>query len=287
MKVITQTKKLYVREFDSLGDFYDYAIYDQSCPEYNNDGHFEMVSRDNDSHFRGTKTWEDAVSLARNGWTEGLSKLNYRLENTDEVIRDIKNKFNTFNSVSGAYVDVSRYIEGEPECMVEFENAVENSFATIYVSGSVNASVETSEIIERGKKVMEVIDALEQNNIRTKVIMIFAANSSRGFFGDTSVTDIQFITIKTHRDRLDLESLNFAICHPSFFRRLLFAVKERASTRWRETMGIVDGGGYGRSCDSIKPFIEDSEPHIVFDSHAGGAYEDINKQVLKMIRREQ
>lgn len=288
MRTTVQTPKLMVREFDSLGDFYDYAIYDESHPEWARINEQGMASRTGSADFAGTRNWDDAVKLARDGWTGGLDKLNYKLENTDNIIKDIKNKFKTIQAVAGAFVDVPLFIQGEPECMVEFENTVENSFATIYVSLAVHSGVDTDEITTRGRKVMEVIDALEQNNIRTKVVLVSYITGSHGFFGgNTGADDCVIINAKSYRDRLDIESLNFAICHSSFFRRILFAALERAPSDWREKMGYTSSYAYGRPTDSIKTFVSGDDPYILFDSHAGGAYEDINKQVLKMIRREQ
>ena len=279
-----KTEGLRTRVFESLGEFYQYAMYDKKHPEYTSDNNeYRPSSRDCGS-WAGTETWDEAVSLALNGWTDGLNDLKYKINADSKFIKGASNRFRMRNDVTGSFVDIDKYIQGEPECMMEFETQIEPRFATVFVSAGASACVDKKEILERGRKVLEVIDALEQNNIRTRVVQIFAVENDEN-------KEYTTIVCKDYQNRLDMESLNFAICNAAQLRRFAFAVWERAPRKWRDAMGFRQGlgGGYGRPAKSIKAAIDETmptdEPHIVFDSGVADHYEHIDAQVEELISK--
>lgn len=271
------------RSFESLSEFYTYAIYDETCPECTNNDQLRPSSREEGS-FYGTETFGDAVKLAINGWAEGLQELQYGVKK-NKFIDAPSNKFCMYNDVTGSFVDIDKYIRGEPECMLEFECVSEPRFATIFVSGGVSGCVGHETIISRGRKILEVIDALEQNNIRTKVIQVFGTNSGDG-------TELITVVCKDCQNRLDVEALNFALCHPAQVRRFEFSVCERAPVEWRKKMGYFEGAGYGCPANDIKKLIKRAFPsekeYILFNSKSGIGYthEDIDEQVEKIITKK-
>ena len=280
----TDTRR--TRVFESLGEFYRYAIYDDSCPENTNDNaKFSPSSRKCGSGWAGTDTWEEAVDLATNGWTDGLRELRYKINSDNKFIKGISNRFKMRSDVTGSFVDVDAYIRGEPECMMEFEMRTEPRFATIFVSGVASSCVGAEEILNRGRKILEVVDALEQNNIRTRIVQIIASEKDDN-------QDRLIITCKDYQQRLDMESLNFALCNAAQLRRFAFAAWERAPREWREKVGFHQGlfAGYGRPIDGIKKVIKDmaptdNEPYIVFDAGVADHYEKIDEQVEQLITK--
>lgn len=273
-------------EFDSLAAFYKYAIFSPMPDDYDKDSLKKLASRKTrNDDWNGTDNWDGAVKLAMQGWTEGLDQLHYKLDKNNEFIKGVANKFNVRNDVAGAYVDVPRYLEGQPECMVEFENQIVNKFATVYVSLSCSGSVSGKRLMARGRKILSAIDMLESAGIRTKVVAI---EHVEGWSCDgPNYHDSIHIVVKEFRDRLDIESMNFVLCCPAFLRRMIFSCDEHSTKEWREAMGYKTDGGYGTPC-GIASLIQDSDPHIIFDTKAGwdDGWTDVDQKVKQIINQK-
>lgn len=199
-------------------------------------------SREAQSEFFGRETFEQAQELARHGWREGAERAKRTLESLDlPPVQTLHSS--TFNDVTGAFVDVGEYVQGTPECMVDFATDTRTArFAHIVVSGVYSAGFDKDDATRRGIAIAAVVDALEARGIRCAVDLItpIAENLQKG------ADRLEFHhRLKEESAPLNLETLVFAIAHPAYFRRMIFAMMELHPER--NKFGV--GRGYGSVVD--------------------------------------
>lgn len=232
-------ENIQTRKFATLEAFCAEACKPESSP------HLGEVSR---TQNHCNTSFADALDLAAHGWPQGTKR-----------IRDIVSKINvpvfqeamtqTFHDTSGSYVDVDRYLSGEPECMVEFapdtrvKKTVRIGFSATYSAIETEATINN-----RGAAIGALIDILESRNIRCEVVAITAFASKTS--GDIVSLEC---TIKNPEQPLDLDRIAFVCAHPAFLRRLGFAIGETFPRDLRLNLGTYYGKSYGRVWTGTAP----------------------------------
>ena len=160
-------------------------------------------------HFTQTRSFSEAVSLAKNGWDAGIKAL----EINKDIIISGGNELNY--SPTGSFVDIGSYLLGNPNCMVEFVDKTERSkeMLDIYVSLTYGSEKSSDLALKYAKKVIKTLQeaALKYD---VKIIGLCCTN-----YGVSS--EIVSICIKDYTENIVLNKFAFAF-HPSFFRRLFF-----------------------------------------------------------------
>lgn len=224
-------------EFASLTELAEYA---SKAPK----GHASMSTE----REHGEHQWTygvlrpGAVQMAKSGWPDGAAKARALLDKLD-VPPIVDTHSATVNDVTGSYVDVGEYVQGTPECMVDFKPDTRPvRFVHVIVSGIFPWQLKGDNIMQRGVTIAAIVDALESRGIRCSVELLtrFGARYEPGHYVDVSVC------IKDTTQPLNLDVLTFAVAHPATFRRLLFAVGERQPEDIREKFGFKQGRSYGR-----------------------------------------
>ena len=214
----------------------------------------DTASHDTSTEYRswnGTKSFKHALNLAKYGWKEILNQIK-QIELDD---LDIHNNINLWESryeVVGASVDIGRYNMGVPDCMMRQNQYINNNFhnnpkfVNIVVNTAYSANVGKKTVINHGIKVLNVMNTLEMNNVKTRIILL---DNTQNQFHDLWRV---FIKIKDFEDIFYLEKLLFPIAHPSFLRRLLFSAAEREPEDIRDRYGFCWGGVYGFPTDKFE-----------------------------------
>lgn len=188
--------------------------------------------------FNATDSLDHALKLAKDGWPEGTKR-----------IHDLENKLNISNlrsaigdaevevyDTAGAFVDVGLYLDGEPECMGEFEEvrAKNPRVVTIYINVAVSGGTFTDKVMRKGAAAGALVDLLESAGISTEVVAIEMSNwiptAATYTAADTNGRGKCYIVrtvVKRAGETLDLDRLAFALVHPAYLRRLVFAVNEK------------------------------------------------------------
>jgi hypothetical protein len=181
---------------------------------------------DNGSDWYGSKSFKEALGFAKYGWEAGIKQM----EEIKELVIDGGTEFE--NQVYGSYVDVGRFANGSPDCMINFITEIEapKQELTIYCNLSYNAGTSGKDAVNYCKRINEIVNVYG-SKYALRIIGFFPTS--------TDVTSIVFITIKEPEERLVLNSVAYAF-HPSFFRRLWF--------KWLETTDFCSSS-YG-SADS-------------------------------------
>jgi len=168
--------------------------------------------------FFKTKTYADAEALVTTGWAEGAAKVAARREGFGAFLAAAKSaKSRRFGyDVVGDYIDVGRYMTGEPETFgTEFEDGESNNgrIVSIRLNSCVSGSVSADSIIARGVTTLVAVDLLEACGIRCEVILAQAA--------ERPAVDHN-IVVKSPGEQVDVDRLAFWLAHPSAFRRFGF-----------------------------------------------------------------
>lgn len=235
------TKPYYRTHFESLGDFLAAA----SGP-----GHERAMSSKREGRgeieFSGTRTFEEAMALVRNGWPEGRKRLMQAIASaqasptfTQSVTMD----------VAGAYPIAALAAAGDPCSMVDLAPVEDRvrPVVRLLIQRAASAAYETSEFENYGAAVMSYVDGLEQAGFRCEITICFASDLHED--GDQFMT----VIVKRAEEPIEIDRMAFVMVHPAMFRRIGFAVYEN-------TPGLCDALSRQAYGYSRNPRAEEAEP---------------------------
>lgn len=211
-------------------------------------------SMSSDSSFSGSSSLKQALEYAENGFDEYTNKMQDVANNIQSIGRAFT--FTPKYEVSGESVDVGRYMTGEPENMLEWEQIETrgNKVLDIYWNLSTSCGVDKNEMIGFGACGLSIVDYLESVGVR---VNLYVFDYCHG--GHSSESQFMIcVKIKSANEHLNMPVVAFAMTHPSMLRRLVFCVQENDRK-------YLDGG-YGTPRTLKKEQIErTNEDVIVFD----------------------
>lgn len=195
----------------TYNEFLEFAVSRKQSKESKRIGEY---SRTGSSSFTGTKSFKEAMHLANTGWDAGIKQLEL-----EDGLLVSGNGVEIQNNVYGSAVNIGNYLQGLPDNMVEFSEVREYNLnpLTIYVSLNYSFSNSTKKALKFTKSIVELVNKYQsKNNVR--LVGVFDLQ-----FGDTrSITEV---LIKDFDERFVINNIAFSF-HPSFFRRIWFAVIE-------------------------------------------------------------
>jgi hypothetical protein len=219
--------KARIEYFNSFGEMYNYAK-DNAEPKSSNG---------NSEEWAGTKSLAKACDLARNGWTEIRPEVDDLLGDLTERLADkLDSLYKPMYDFGGAYVDMGRFVEGDPECMVTFQAVPEGAMGRVIkiaVSGTASASIDPEHIKKRGVAIISLVDTINKLGFGVELWW----DSTIDYEGRHCTA----VKLHDSADTLDINSVMFALAHPSMLRRLTFSVMEQSSKAKEQNVG----GGYG------------------------------------------
>jgi len=173
--------------------------------------------------FSQTENFEEAMGYAINGWDLALEQ--YKIEDGTLVGGITK----LTPSLAGCLPHVQNHIMGFPEEMYNLYDNREYNLPTldIVVNLAYNCGIESQDALDFGKSIVNYINTMASNyNIRLT-----------GIFGQRLDNHNMYdlVTLKDFDNALVINNIAFAF-HPSFFRRLWFAVFE-GKEQWEEGYG--------------------------------------------------
>ncbi len=236
-ETIKEKGKEKYHEFDSWTSFVDHCALTPTDLATNRD------SRDTGKEgWTGTDTYNDAVNLARNGWTKGV-------EEAKKISGEIEAKlyslvqYPTVNyDVTGELLDVGRFCSGEPEHWGFWEyNLVEGpgtKHVYIVVNAVASCNVDAKVMMKRGSAVAALINLLELAGHRCKVDVLCAIRGSSFHYEIRT-------NVKAYDEPLDLDRVTYAVAHPSILRRHVFSAMEVLPDQSeREKLGVSYSYGH-------------------------------------------
>lgn len=223
-------------EFQSANDFLRHLEQNPINTEFFHEGN--MLSLRNDLHddsWNKTKSYEEAVQLCRYGYHEDFDRL-LRLKDILERFLTVTTKnYRQFNDYVGFAPDVKAYLEGSPLSMFNRVRPKRNKLS-VYFNCANMGGVSAAQIFNRGAITLALVEALEKMRFNVD-LNVFSMSEKQD-----EIHYAKFL-LKKENERLNIKKLYFPMCHPAFFRRLIFRLRE-------ETFGVRQdwSQGYGSTC---------------------------------------
>lgn len=258
-----------VAEFGSLEEFYRYCI-DTPFNEVFKDASHSSVN--GNESFTGTKSFDEAVELMHNGWTDMAGKLTQKLK-AAEAKQQPQMKPRPVRSPAGYQAIVPAYLNGDPNNMVGSKRMpVKQKVITLCKCIDYSGGTTTETIINESVKAMQVIKRVESLGFRVNLDVVVGASEGSGGY-----TFVARIRVKSAGERLNVSKLAFPLVHPSMLRRISF----RFTEVWPETpSSMVWGYGSVPGNHRLRKVLGDGEyllpPFINIDVNNIKSLDDLN-----------
>lgn len=195
--------------------------------------------------FTETTSIEVARDLLVKGWTKPsaeIAELTQRVrDQVGEVVAPI---IQFYNGTVGTRLDVGLFTAGDPNCFYSFyeeEGRRSERFVRILVDCAFSSMVKTEDIITRGGAIIALCDALNLCGYSTEVWVTVAVSAQYG--GGDSPSLYTLVPVQSAGQPWDIRSAIFPLAHPSFLRRLHFALVEGAGSAVEEKFGAPNNYG--------------------------------------------
>lgn len=222
------------RRFDSI---YEFIKFITNIPINKVFKNVILYSKENNEYFTGTKSFNEALDLLKNGWDEMAKKVE-KLAQLKLKDIGVKNQIKTYYDVVGFQPSVPRYLQGIPTNMVNKKNVKQKvKVLTLLKNIEYPGNTSIEDIINNSIKAFQIIRALEAKGIRIN-LEVFSYVKVRDYSEEVIVR----VKIKDANERLNISKMVFPLIHPSMLRRIMFreleVEPEINSYGWRDGYGI-------------------------------------------------
>lgn len=197
-----------------------------------------------DVSFYGSSTFEEAVELCTTGDIKRAKTISSIVIDTANAVRNKLPQYNIeYCSDEGAFIDVAKFVTGEPECLGQFveTNKAPTRALSIAINMSFSCGYSAKSILELGGKFAGLLLGLRASGINATIYIYYTVQPSSWSAKAMTAPESQRIINLTACDTSKLA----AAFSPYFFRRLDFSLAELQSEEHQEIYGV--GCGYGRS----------------------------------------
>ena len=233
-----------IYEFDSMSDY----IKTLTDPDLLKKGRCTRnSSKTGNPSWYGTYNFDEAVTLATEGWTECANRLTKQLNFQIKKIEGDRT-MKMFLSQVGYQPIVPLYLNGCPNNMMNMRMDVKKQkVITIVKSVGFRGTVTTKQIEEESIKTLMLVTMLERKGYRVNLYTLngYYANGGNHYCR---------VKIKSASERLNISKIAFPLVHPSMLRRLNF--------RFREIVAKTDVGGSLYTKQDNMPAIKKGEIFI-------------------------
>lgn len=269
----------------SLDGFSDLATYASKCADATKSSQTGDVK-----WCGGTTSVEDAGDLMIRGWdkpADEIATITGRVR--DQVGEIVAPIIQFYNGAVGTRLDVGLWSAGDPNCFYTFfeeEGRRSERFVRILVDGAFSSGVKPEDIVTRGGAVIALCDALNLQGYSTEVWCAVAVGSELGRASDKFFTAIP---VQTAGQPWDVRSAIFPLSHPSFLRRLHFAIVEGEDSATQRKFGTGNNYGYPTGVskgDTLDTFVGGAD--IILSGQVGNIKDivaDPSKWVIDQLRK--
>jgi len=183
---------------------------------------------------------DDDFRMAREGWQKGLrDAMSIAKSALSMVEKEVAlPSFQAEWLMSGSEVDVGRYLQGVPECMIEYEPIKVSKVGrvvTLCAGLNVYAEARDREIMRRGAVIVALALALEESQHAVEVwVDCSGTYHSGGKKGTVKVL------VKGAHDMIDPSRLAFALGHPVMLRGIMHTIRSTWPGQFRvDKRGLI------------------------------------------------
>ena len=256
--------------FDSWDQLLDYV---ERQPRQTGPHCLSQLPRQHDTDWLGgVENIGQALHLARNGWKRGQEWLLKMKIGMDSISPTGGSAAVTRFSESGDDVDVDRFLEGEPDHMIEyplkeFSGGKGGRVVKLLINITAGCSASNEACAWRGAIALKLADVLEQSGYRVEL-----AVGEVGIRGSRKSIFVRSI-IKRAEEHVDIDRLAFAFCHVAAQRFLFFRMYEHLDPAdWDVGISM-----YGSAGNFNEPDPEVIEIGCVVEQEPGAAIKAIQK----------
>lgn len=235
-------------EFESLNELVQ-AASEPACSGWTSDSTSSRDEGQAREQWAGTRSFSQAVNLAREGWAEGLGRMQLAI---DAIAANAPSSLVAAAydlDVAGAYPIAALAAAGSPLCMVNPAPVADRARPVLRLATSVAlpAQYEPSEVFAYGAGLIAVIDALEQAGFSVELSSVRCNHA----LNDEKIKLTIKTLLKPAGQPLELERLAFCLAHAAYNRRLHFGVVEARckSKDWAGTYGYARKPEHGADVD--------------------------------------
>lgn len=198
---------------------------------------FSEASDEARNKFVGTKSLDEALELCLGGYSSEARQIIDFSDQLQDAFPKLKYKRRVEHSNYGFRPDVIRALHNNPNSMYKLVRKPKAGIVDFYFNVTSPKKVSNEAILNKGIITIALIKFLESINYRVN-LNLFSLSFSSNEFIYTSVI------LKAPGQLLDTNTCSFPMTHPSFNRRMCFAVNERI-----DVINKSGWTGYGRPCD--------------------------------------
>lgn len=261
-------------DFDSLEDLLEMAergqelakagrifheCYGKPLPHYGPRGGKNGYS-DKDIEWQGGM-FEDAIRMGRvDGWNEAVELIDDARVETEGA----RGSLEFLHDVAGSDIDMARFMDGEPECMIEPNLLGEKlPLVSLLVNFSCSWRIDASTILRRASVVSAVVESMRSRGV---ALELFAGQRIAFHHKDDNVRSLSTcVRVGDSRDAIDPAITAFALGHPAMLRQVIFAYENSLSSNFHDAVG------WGRGTP------EEVDPRMLPDGANSGAIVLIDK----------
>lgn len=240
------TAHYHLLKFDSLS-----AIIDQAEKQTDTGSKSHRF----DPEYNATKTFDEAIGLARHGWHDARERVDGHLEPLREALGTLLDTTTErAHDIIGYEPDIDRYLAGEMECMWEdffVEAPKDGKVFRLLVDVSMTFDNHPDDILKRGAVLCALVEAYSLLGLQLEV---WCEGTWRGGTGGDNKFATILTKINSAGDPIDIDAMMFALGHPDYNRRLQWAVGELDPVFAGE-FGYNERGYYGL-CRNGSHFME-------------------------------
>lgn len=235
---------------------------------------------DSDSIWRGTATFDEALSQAQFGWREGAEKI-VRFYDTINIKTKKSSPYWGFD-VAGEIPDIPRFIAGDPEHMKSRSPVDRRKKDVLRVVVPINYEFTASHSLRaaRGAALLDYLLTAQELKFEVELTVLSVSTPNYFMPGDDKYgPDVAVkIKIKDANDSLNLMRLAFWVMSNAAQRRIVFSIKERLDIagwyRYSETDTQLPA--YGRQVkdqERLLHYVSSDEALVLFPEDVTDARE--------------
>ena len=215
-----------------------------------------------DVWYGDTDSLGDAVARMAKPWHDGRAVVERVISALDTTLKSLALELVpvSYFDEAGAYPDVARYLEGEPECMVAFDQSKDQTagqVCRILVDIGASARYTGEWMTKRAGALGALVQVLAMVGRSVEIwIASPVKHTSRGEYHDT------LVCLQSAGTPLNVDDIAFGLGHPATLRRGFFEIRGNGATGWDDgNVGQTNGQALAWTVDYLKPelVIERSE----------------------------
>lgn len=214
-------------------------------PDHQPEGALSSLKEHSTQEWDLNTTFERATKLAEFGWEEKAGELDNYMST---ITRLTDGGWSTEWDVAGECVDIGAYLDGEPECMLNF-NVPTIRCVNLLVNICARGSADAQFLFNRGVAIASAVYALQASGVSVSLQVGEWVTGSES----EQTTHHTSIEINQFNQYIDPARLAFWLAHPAALRRCIFRYNEQQSEEIRERYGFYPSSGYGSPADGDQP----------------------------------